>query len=353
MTNIAKHTPVTALSGPLSPFGSIEGFETCQRMAKALSGSTFIPKEFKNNVGDCLILLETASRTNMPIMALMQNMYVVHGKPSFSSSFMAGLINNSRRFDSPLQFKYSNDRTSCYAYATKDGQEFKSITVSIDMAKKEGWTSKKGSKWVTMPEVMLQYRAISFFARAYCADLIMGMRSSDELQDMPAASTGSQEQATAVDDLNKRFAEKSEPGEQTPATGKGEDDEVIDAETGEATPTPQEEDEQGGLQPDQEKKNVRTRPSVIDKFKVEIDAIETSGKVDTWRSKHAKRIETNLPKDSDQDAVFLHAEQRYQALLSQEKKPQHLEFISCPDGKGNVPAEYCKECESREGCPAW
>ncbi len=172
------------ISAPLSPFGSIAEFETAQRMAKALAASTFVPKEFQNNIGDCLVLLETASRTNMPIMALMQNMYIVYGKPSFSSAFMTGLINSSGRFKSPLQFEYNKERTSCYAHATNhDGQIYRGITVTMAMANAEGWTNKKGSKWKTMPELMLQYRAASFFAKAYCADIIMGMRDQYEVED--------------------------------------------------------------------------------------------------------------------------------------------------------------------------
>ncbi len=211
---------VPAVKQPLSPFGSIADFENTQRMAAALAKSTFIPKEFKGNVGDCLVLLETASRTGLPIMAIMQNMYVVHGKPSFSSSFMAGLINNSGRFDTPLRFKYNDDKTSCYAYTSIDGEEYKGITITMEIAKAEGWLSRAGSKWKTIPELMLQYRATSFFARAYCSDLIMGMKDTNEVID-------SQEEY--------QDAEYDEPV-------------LIDTDTGEVIPKQEEQE------PEQEKK---------------------------------------------------------------------------------------------------
>ena len=56
--------------------------------------------------------------------------------------------------------------------------------VSIDMAKAEGWYGKQGSKWKTMPEVMLRYRAASFFSRTYCPDLTGGFHSQEEAMDI-------------------------------------------------------------------------------------------------------------------------------------------------------------------------
>ena len=50
------------------------------------------------------------------------------------------------------------------------------------MAKDEKWTVNN-KKWENMPDVMLSYRAASFFSRAYCPDLTGGFHSSDELSD--------------------------------------------------------------------------------------------------------------------------------------------------------------------------
>ena len=52
----------------------------------------------------------------------------------------------------------------------------------MKMAKDEKWASNN-KKWENMPDVMLSYRAASFFSRAYCPDLTGGFHSSDELSD--------------------------------------------------------------------------------------------------------------------------------------------------------------------------
>jgi hypothetical protein len=51
------------------------------------------------------------------------------------------------------------------------------------MAKKEGWSTKSGSKWLTMPGQMLRYRAASFWSRAYASDISLGMYTTDEVRD--------------------------------------------------------------------------------------------------------------------------------------------------------------------------
>ena len=52
------------------------------------------------------------------------------------------------------------------------------------MAKDEGWYSYPGSKWPTMPEHMLKFRAVAFFSRMHCPELLLGFLHSDELYDL-------------------------------------------------------------------------------------------------------------------------------------------------------------------------
>ena len=60
------------------------------------------------------------------------------------------------------------------------------------MAKDEGWYSKKDkygnetSKWQTMPELMLAYRAAAFFARVYIPNSLMGLYVEGEVEDISA-----------------------------------------------------------------------------------------------------------------------------------------------------------------------
>jgi hypothetical protein len=164
-----------------------QAFALIQREAKALASSQLIPKHFQGKVADCIIALEMAKRIGAAPMAVLQNIYIVHGKPSWSSAFIIAMINTSKRFK-PLKFKYEKtyDDTACIAYTDYLDSDEKVIgpKVTMSMARAEGWYDKAGSKWKTMPQLMLSYRAATFFGRLYCPDLLMGMHSVEENADI-------------------------------------------------------------------------------------------------------------------------------------------------------------------------
>jgi hypothetical protein len=194
-----------------SVFSGIQAFEDAQRIAKALASSTLIPPQFQGQQGfaNCLVALEIANRMGISPFLAMQHLHVIHGRPSWSSSFIIAMVNGCGRF-SPLRFELSGegDSLACYAVA-KDlasGQELKGPTITMAMAKKEGWATKSGSKWQTMPELMIRYRAAAFWGRLYASDMLLGMQSQEEVLDVqPVTVTAAP--ATSVADLNAAIAQ--------------------------------------------------------------------------------------------------------------------------------------------------
>ena len=167
-------------------YSSSDAFTLAYQMAKGLSQSTLVPQQFQNNPANCLIALEQSNRLNISPMAVMQNLYIVQNRPSFSSSFIIGLINASGKYDMELQFdeeEKDGKPYACTCWTEKDGRKVTGIKITMDMAEKEGWSKKNGSKWVTIPQVMLRYRAASFFARMNCPELSIGLYSKEELDD--------------------------------------------------------------------------------------------------------------------------------------------------------------------------
>ena len=163
-----------------------QAFELIQRQAMMLSKSTLVPKDFAGNVANCAIALNVAKRTRLDPLMVCQNLAIIHGRPSWSATALIGMINASGKF-SPLRFVMDDDDnpTSCYAVAREreSGEELKGEKITLDMAKREGWSTKNGSKWLTMPGQMLRYRAASFWSRAYASDMSLGMYTQDEVRD--------------------------------------------------------------------------------------------------------------------------------------------------------------------------
>jgi hypothetical protein len=166
---------------------SLEAFEHAQRVALMLSKSSLIPKEFQNNVQNVMIALEMANRIGASPLMVMQNLYIVHGKPSWSSTFIISAINSCGRFD-PLRFDLSGSDMDmkCIAWTTEKGKQerIEGPAVTMQMAKAEGWIDKNGSKWKTMPELMIRYRSAAFFGRLYAPEIMMGMQSKEEVMDV-------------------------------------------------------------------------------------------------------------------------------------------------------------------------
>ena len=164
----------------------MNNFVEAQRMVQALAASDIVPATYKGNVANCLVALEMSQRTGAGIMAVMQNLHVIHGRPSWSSSFIIAALNSCGRF-APLRFAVTGegDKKECFAWTVDStGERLDGPPVSIAMAKAEGWFSKSGSKWQTMPDLMLRYRAAAFFGRLYAPDVLMGMHSEDEAADI-------------------------------------------------------------------------------------------------------------------------------------------------------------------------
>ena len=184
----------TQQAQPLSAFSSENAFVSVQRMAKALASSTLVPDAYRGeaNLGNCIIALELSQRIGASVMAVMQSMVPIHGKPTWSASFLIATVNSCGRF-SPMRFRWvgkeGTDEWGCRAYAVErdSNLELVGALVTIAMAKVEGWYGKSGSKWKTMPEQMLQYRAGAFWCRTYAPEIALGMHTSEEVQDTPVA----------------------------------------------------------------------------------------------------------------------------------------------------------------------
>lgn len=182
-----KPTKEDKLISESTPEG--KAFALLQRKASALAASDFMPKDFKGNVAKCIIALELSERIGATPIAVAQNMYEVYGKPSWSSSFIVSAINSCGKFPRGLRFEKTGEpgtaERTCYAFAIDEyGDRVEGPPASMKMAKDEGWLGKNGSKWVTMPELMLMYRAATFFGRLYAPEIMNGMHTSEEVYDI-------------------------------------------------------------------------------------------------------------------------------------------------------------------------
>ena len=242
MSNLAEVMPALPTTAPTNTALSNNGvfqvtnFNEAINAASFLSGSSLVPTDYRrwvpvknqygkavtnadgtpqlmenpNATSNCLIALNMANRMGYDPLMIMQNLYIIEGRPAWSSQFIIAAINACGKFD-PLQFEIVNEgekeieyvnsywengkklsakatvkleNLTCIAWTTdKKGNRLQSDKISMEMAVKEGWYQKNGSKWQTMAGQMLRYRAAAFFGRIYAPEILMGIYAADEIRD--------------------------------------------------------------------------------------------------------------------------------------------------------------------------
>lgn len=272
----------------LTPVGQmLEKFKATQRIAAVYANSSLIPQSLKGDpskeqgntpqerainaynktLANCVIALNMATRMNADALMVMQNLYIVHGQPSFSSKFLIACINASGRY-STLNYEtcgeQGKDSWGCRVVAyeasdTKHKTPLYGDWVTIKMAKDEGWFAKNGSKWRTMPGLMLRYRAAAFWQRTFCPEISMGLRTAEEAEDM------SQQTYTAYTDVSNQPTDLNAIALANATKGKIEDEPETDVNAEETILDPQPQgnplDEEKEQQ--QPQTNQTARPSLL------------------------------------------------------------------------------------------
>lgn len=230
-------------------FFNVDHFATMQRVSMIFINSELVPDMYRMSdknpkekaIANCIIALEMAERIGASPLMVMQNLVVIHGKPTWSSKFLIATVNTSGRYKQ-LKYSFTNlgkvgkiniteyvwengkkvaknivfdgseiDNWKCIAHTTEVGNDndtLESSDVTIAIAIKEGWYTKAGSKWPNMTKKMLIYRAASFWTNEYAPELSLGMKTEEESQDFEDVEYV--EVSTKVNETIKVHANKTE-----------------------------------------------------------------------------------------------------------------------------------------------
>ena len=196
----------------------VKKFELEQRKAKAFVATDFFPTHLRKgnetaNIGTAIIVLDLAQRMNIGALEVAQSIYIIHGKPSFETKFLVARLNSSGLLKGRLQTIVSPDGNSahCEAIDAQTGQLLKGTTITMEMARREGWLSKNGSKWQTMPELMMKYRAQSFFINEFFPEVKYGLKTSDEAEDIVTFEPNEQSKTPPKAGLNELLSSSERP----------------------------------------------------------------------------------------------------------------------------------------------
>ena len=186
-----------------SIYKNTDSFEFAQRQAKSLCESNLVPKSYQGQQGlpNCLVAIEMSKRMKLSPLTVMQNLNVIHGTPTWSAQFITSQILGCGRFtnfDYLVKGEGDTLEVQCVATRLEDQKLVKGTTVSMRMARLEGWT--RNSKYQSMPELMLRNRAATFFGRQYIPDLLLGVQTSEEVVDIQPVDVTPEIEKESLDD---------------------------------------------------------------------------------------------------------------------------------------------------------
>lgn len=223
--------PMATTTTALSVFTNGETLAEAQRAVKVFTASDLVPPAYRDGtnkgIANALIALDISRQLGISPLTVMQNLQVVEGVPSWKSSYLI-----ERFVQSGIEPKYEfqergkktvkytvwsgpkGDRRkeeksleiidrACRFVAIRGDKETFGPWVSLEIAIQEGWYTRNGSKWATMPEKMLMYAAAREYNRFYPVVALNNIPTEDELGDWEPANPPS---VAGVEILNDELA---------------------------------------------------------------------------------------------------------------------------------------------------
>lgn len=193
--------------------------ETAQRSAMAFAKSGLVPAHFTNNPGACFVAIHLARNLEIDPFMLMQNMYVVHGKPAFEGKLVIALVNKRGPYPAGVKFTYSGEgaKRSCQAAGKRADGDIDLVEVSLEQVKAMGWYDKNPI-WKNATDQMLAYRSATWLARRHCPEVLMGIQTVDELTDIHGITVLKRQSTGVAELISGKIAPENEVEVSAPPT---------------------------------------------------------------------------------------------------------------------------------------
>lgn len=162
-----------------------DAMEKSYKFSVIIAKSDIIPLHYRGKPENVFIAVQTAYHMNLDPILVMQGTYVVSGKLGMIASFAISLANKSGLFANGIRFREEGEgdglRVTAYTNIKGTGEEI-SFTIGMKEAIAENWT--KNPKYKSMPSLMFMYRSAVLLIRTHAPEVLNGMHTVDELEDI-------------------------------------------------------------------------------------------------------------------------------------------------------------------------
>lgn len=179
--------PVSHRGGALAP----TTLQEAMTFARMLADSTMVPRDYQGRPGNVLVAIQWGYEIGLGPLQAVQSIAVINGRPSVWGDAALALVRGSPACEAVSEhLEGEGDERRGVCTVKRRGQEPETRTFSVADAKKAGLWGKRGrdgqpTPWITYPDRMLQMRARGFALRDVFPDVLRGVITAEEAQDIP------------------------------------------------------------------------------------------------------------------------------------------------------------------------
>lgn len=164
-----------------------DSFNKMVRIAEMMSsGKTTVPKHLQGNLGDCMAVVTQAMQWGMNPFAVAQKTHIVNGALGYEAQLVNAVLEATGAVRNHANYEYrgaGNDLECRVSFILA-----KDTTLTWNEWYRVGDVKVKNSPlWGTNPKQQLGYLQVKNWARQYAPGAILGIRTSDELQEIADA----------------------------------------------------------------------------------------------------------------------------------------------------------------------
>jgi hypothetical protein len=160
-----------------------QSIDAAMQLANMMAKGRLVPQHLQNSPGDCLMVIEQATRWRMSPFAVAQSTSVIQGKLMFEGKLVAAALHTSGALATRLAYDYTgegNSRVVRVSAVLAGETEPRSVDVRLADAK----TTNK--MWTTQPDQQLAYHGARVWARRYAPEVMLGVYAPEEMEPPPA-----------------------------------------------------------------------------------------------------------------------------------------------------------------------
>jgi len=158
-----------------------KNYDEVFKMGKMMAHTDMVPKDFKGHEPNTIVAIQLGMEVGLLPMQALQNIAVINGRPCIWGDAQIALVRGSGHLE---WMKETGDLNSATCEVKRyDEPNVVSQTFSKTDAQTAGLWGKTGP-WKQYPKRMLQMRARSFALRDLFPDVLKGIQSREEVQDI-------------------------------------------------------------------------------------------------------------------------------------------------------------------------